>query len=141
MKLGCLGAISLFACLFIIGGLVGPGNHSPSLSRSVVARSAIDVELDTLLADYKANEVWADATYKGKLIRTTGVLGDIKKDILDNPYVTLGHGRDFEIPEVQCSLASSHEKAAESLRKGQMITVVGSVSGLLMNVQMDDCTF
>jgi putative nucleic acid binding protein len=84
----------------------------------------------------------ADAAYKGKRVRITGgIVDDIKKDILDQPYVTIGTGLLFEIPQVQCTLSGEQVATAARLNKGDRVTVTGEVSGLLMNVQMKDCEF
>ena len=92
-----------------------------------------------LLTDYKDNEVSADIDYKGSFIEVAGVVGEIKKDILGKPYVTVGHGRDLEIPVVQCVLRPAEVDRATSLHKGDSVTVRGTVTGLLFNVQMTDC--
>jgi tRNA_anti-like len=104
-----------------------------------VAAPADPVELKTLLSEYKDNEVRADAAYKGKRVRVTGKVGDIKKDILNHNYVTVGTGAMFEIPTVQCMLEESSAGAAMQLSKGAKVTVEGSVKGLMMNVLIDDC--
>ena len=63
----------------------------------------------------------------------------MKKDILDEPYVTVGTGAAFEIPQVQCSLRSDQSNKAATLQKGQRVTVRGRVHGLMLNVQLHDC--
>ena len=114
------------------------GGSAPG-SSPAPSEQAIAVDAATLMADYKGNEVRGDAKWKGKTVRVTGIIGDIKKDILDKPFVTLGTGAAFEIPEVQCSLARGQEGKAASLDKGTRATFQGRVSGLMMNVLLDDC--
>jgi exonuclease VII large subunit len=97
------------------------------------------VDIKSLLSEYKDNEVRADSEFKGKNVRVTGKVGDIKKDLLDHMYVTVGTGRQFEIPTVQCMLNAENQGAASSLKKGQTITVEGEVKGLMMNVLIEDC--
>lgn len=107
------------------------------------AKAAAAAEFDNLralLQSYDANEVAADARYKGRSIRVSGIVGDIKKDILNRPYVTLGTGAEFEIPKVQCFLAAAAVSQAASLRPGQMVALEGKVDGLMMNVLLSDCT-
>jgi len=106
------------------------------------AVAANEVSLDSLLSDYKANEVAADQKYKGQTIRTSGVLKEVKKDIADNPFVLVGTNTDpLVIPELQCSLSRSAVQEAARLTRGAPVTVQGSVRGLLLNVQLADCTF
>lgn len=97
------------------------------------------VELKTLLADYKDNEVRADGLYKGKRLRVAGTVGDVKKDLLGGMYVTVGTGKQFEIPTVQCMLEDDQVAKASALKKGGKVTVVGEATGLMMNVLLKPC--
>ena len=99
------------------------------------------VQIETLLSEYKGNEVRADTAYKGKVIETTGIVNTVKKDITDSIYVILGSGAQFEIPEVQCFFDDRLAKKAAALNKGDRVTVRGTVSGLMMNVLVKDCEF
>jgi hypothetical protein len=101
--------------------------------------TAMLVEITTLLGAYEGNEVGADNQYKGKYIQTTGIVGEIKKDILDDLYVTIGTGKQFEIPELQAYFHDSMNKRLGSLKKGQNLTVICKVSGLMMNVLGKSC--
>ena len=97
------------------------------------------VDIKTLLSEYKDNEVRADGAFKGKRIRVEGKVDDVKNDILNQPYVTVGSGQMFEIPSVQCMLESSQAGAAAQLSKGAKVAVEGTVIGLMMNVLIEDC--
>ena len=140
-QLGCLGIIIVVGLLGALSSLFPDSSRGPQTPAAAPAAPAAVVDLVMLLAAYKGNEIAADVNYKGKQIRTTGVVGNVKKNILDRPYVTVGRGHGFEIPEVQCFLAPSHTNQAAALRKGQTITIQGKVDGLMMNVIMSDCTF
>lgn len=101
----------------------------------------VKVSAAELLQAYEGNEVAADARFKGKVVEVTGIVGDIKKDILDDIYVTIGTGKELEIPEVQCFVADGMAGKAGGLAKGAKITAVGTVDGLMMNVLVKDCRF
>lgn len=118
---------------------VTPGS-TPAAGEAAQAGPALDVQLETLLSEYKDNEVRADANYKGKVIKISGKVDDIKKDILNSPYVTVGTGKQFEIPQVQCMLRKDASGAAMQLSKGADVTVIGKVDGLMMNVLVRDCS-
>lgn len=135
-----LGYVALFlgATLACGKGRSSSGNDSPA-PNSGPSEMAVTVEASQLIADYKGNEVRGDARWKGKLVKVTGIVDDIKKDIMDVPFVTLGTGAMFEIPTVQCSLKGGQEGKAATLQKGQKLTMTGRVSGLMMNVLLDDC--
>ena len=107
--------------------------------RGLVARAATRVSIEKLLGEYKDNEVRADGQFKDKVVQVTGVVGDVKKDITDSIYVIVGTGQPFEVPEVQCFIASGQEKRAAALSKGGKVTVRGRVGGLMINVLVHDC--
>lgn len=119
-------------------------NTSGSSSRSVSPAKAsseqvMQVNIRTILAAYENNEVGADNQYKGKLIEVTGIVDNIKKDIMNNLYVTLGTGAQFEIPQIQAFFDDSMNNQLGQLRKRQQLTVVCRVDGLMMNVLAKDC--
>lgn len=120
------------------------GKSSRSGSRDEGSKpTAPDVKISAaeLLQAYAGNEVAADSRFKGKVVEVTGIVGEIKKDILDDIYVTIGTGKDFEIPEVQCFIADDMAQKAGTLAKGSKITAVGTVDGLMMNVLVKGCRF
>jgi hypothetical protein len=140
---GGLGVLCVGPCL--LGGVVsalGGASKAPTARASAKpAESAKPVDIRTLLGEYRDNEVRADANYKGQVIQTTGLVNDIKRDILDSIYVTVGTGALLEIPEVQCLLDEVHAKKAATLSRGSRVTVRGRVDGLMMNVLVKDCEF
>jgi hypothetical protein len=104
-------------------------------------QAAKQVEIRTLLREYADNEVRADSNFKDQVIQTVGIVDDVKKDITNSIYVTLGTGKQFEIPQVQCFFDDAQAQKAASLSKGAKIGVRGRVSGLMMNVLVQDCEF
>jgi hypothetical protein len=112
---------------------------APTKARDFSDRPALHADAKDILEAYKNNEVRADGQYKDKIVEIRGKVGDVKKDITDSIYVTVGTGADFEIPEVQCFVKDSETKAAAALNKGDDVTVHGHVDGLLMNVLVKDC--
>lgn len=119
----------------------GGGTASAAAAEKKPEATPTAVEIRKLLAEYSDNEVRADSTFKGQFIQTTGIVDDVKKDIMDSIYVTLGTGRQFEIPQVQCFFDDAHAKEAAALSKGTRVTVRGRVDGLMMNVLVRDCEF
>jgi hypothetical protein len=88
-----------------------------------------------LIAEYEANEVSADNTFKGKTFYVAGTVVDIKKDILGKIYVILD-GENI-IRRVQCYFEDA--ETAGKMSKGMNVTFKGKCSGLMMNVLMKDC--
>lgn len=100
----------------------------------------VTVTIRDLLKDYSGNELAADAKYKGKLVGVAGYVDQIKKDITDEPYVTLGTGKEFEIPQAQLYFGEGAEGVLATLKKGQTAVVICRCDGLMMNVILKDCT-
>jgi len=88
---------------------------------------------------YKANEVAADAKYKGKLVEISGTVDTIGKDILNTPYISLEGYKYAILDKVQCMFAKSDESKLIDISKGQQITLKGKVSGKLGNIVVNDC--
>ncbi|WP_198170319.1 OB-fold protein [Mucilaginibacter arboris] len=88
-----------------------------------------------LTATYEANEVAADENFKGKTFYVTGTITDIKKDVLDNIYVTLKGNEMFR--QVQCFFED--KETAAQMHKGMKVTFKGTCDGLMINVLMKDC--
>jgi hypothetical protein len=102
--------------------------------------SAEDEKLRQLLAQYKDNEVRADSIYKGKMVQFGGIVGEVKKDITDTIYVTVGTG-EWQFHEVQCFFDDSKAPETAALTRGQHVRMRGTVAGLMMDVLVKNCDF
>lgn len=99
----------------------------------------VDIEITApeLYRAYEANEVSADEQYKGKKMAITGVVGNIGKDILDNPYLSL---KVDYFQSVNCYFSDKNNKIISRISKGQKVTIVGECAGLtLTDVVVQDC--
>ncbi|RYE04887.1 MAG: hypothetical protein EOP33_08245 [Rickettsiaceae bacterium] len=96
--------------------------------QTIGARQLVDL--------YQENEVKADKDFKGKTFYVQGTVSEIKKDVMDDIYVTLEG--DGMLREVQCYF--DNEDIAADFKKGQRVTFKGKCDGLMMNVLMKDCT-
>lgn len=108
----------------------------PTTETAAPEVAAIAIDAPTLLSQYDANEVKADNMFKGKVLRITGRVGDIKKDIMDDVYVTLQDNDKYSIRSVQCFIEDA--AVAANLTQGQQVTIEGKCDGLLMNVLVKD---
>lgn len=94
----------------------------------------VDVTARKLFADYEANEVSADEMYKGKVLRVSGTISKIGKDVLDTPYVELSASDVFG---VQCMFDDTG--ALGSLKRGKKLTLRCKGDGKLGNVILRGC--
>jgi hypothetical protein len=100
---------------------------------------AYTLSANQLVSDYEANEVAADAKYKGVTVVVSGSIESIGKDIMDQAYVVIG-GQGF-LDGVQCTFTKGEESSVARLSKGQQVTIKGEVSGKMIgNVLINKCT-
>jgi hypothetical protein len=94
-----------------------------------------------LYKQYDANPIAADAKYRYKTMTIAGVISDIDRDILGNPYIIL-RGDEYGFQGVQCTFSTEHEEVIATLKKGQTIAIIGEIKGtFLINIMVDDCQF
>lgn len=134
-----VGVVIVF--FIIVGSLGNNDTKTASTSASIDQPpvQAIKVSAETLMRDYTANEVAADAKYKDKLIEVSGVISSIGKDILNKPYVALQ--TSDVIFTVQCMFDPSASSKLVNLTKDKSITVTGTMSGKMGNVILKQCGF
>ena len=99
----------------------------------------IKVSAIQLYDAYQANEVSADAQYKGKTVQISGVVNSIAKDIVDTPYITLKTS-ESSFFNVQCVFSKTDEALLTKIQKGQSIVLQGEVSGKMGNVLIRGCS-
>jgi len=132
-----IGIAVIFVGLIALGIIVGDDKKASSSGTSQEAapkENVITVGVEELCKEYAKNEIAADKKYKGNLVKITGRVDDVKKDIMDSLYVTLKRQGDFELCQPQCFFDDEHEDQLANLNKGQKITIIGRVDGLMMNV-------
>lgn len=117
-------------------GATDGGSESAS---AAAAASGPSVTASALVKEYEDNEVKADAKYKGKVIVVEGKVQEIGKDLFDDIYVVIG-GTGL-LDGVQCAFGDEATDVVASLGKGDSVKIEGTVSGLLGNVQLEDCRF
>ncbi|MDP1625314.1 MAG: hypothetical protein Q8L64_06160 [bacterium] len=99
----------------------------------------IKVTADQLMNEYNANEISAEAKYKGKVIQVSGTVESIGKDIVGSAYIALRTGGEYSISSVQCMFPKSAESALAQVSKEERIVLEGQVSGKLGNVIVRSC--
>lgn len=130
--------------IFIIGKNIGTSSavvtNNNQNANTEQQKPAIKVTATKMIADYKANEVAADATYKGNMIEVMGQVSTIGKDIADMPYITLTNGEQYSFDSIQCMFTKEQESELATVVKGKTITLSGKVSGKLGNIIVRGCS-
>jgi hypothetical protein len=139
------GIVGIIFVVGIIGNLLPESTPKAEDVSSIpvkeeVVEPAIKVTAVKLASDYEANEVSADANYKGKTLEVTGTISTIGKDILDTPYVALSDGKQYSITSIQCMFDKSDQDQLTSLSKDTKITLQGRGAGKLGNILLRECS-
>lgn len=136
--------IYVLLVLSFIGSLGGSKNSNSTATggaQEATPEVALTVTASKLTADYKDNEVAADAKYKDKLLEISGTVDTIGKDVLDTPYISFQTDNQYEIiNRIQCMFGKNDIAALSSVTKGQKITLRGTGGGKLGNIVVNGCT-
>ena len=108
--------------------------------RAATTRTApeIAVSAEQLSADYRGDAAAADARYKGRLLKVSGVVDGIGKNIVNNAYLTL---RTASMPvAVHAQLESSQTPRAATLARGDRVSLVCTGRGMTDGAPLvDEC--
>ena len=119
-----------------------PVDAAPAVD--VAARQVLDVDAGApieitarqLYAAYDANEVSADAKYRGRLLEITGIITKIGKDAFGNPYVEIATQNEFS----GVVAAFDSVDAVISLKKGYKLVARCRGAGMALgSPALDDC--
>lgn len=133
-------AVIVFFIIVGSSGSSNPASTSSVVQEQAVSEPAVAVTASKLASDYEANEVSADAKYKGKILEVTGTISNIGKDILDTPYVALSDGKQYSITSIQCMFDKSDQGQLAALSKDAKITLSGRGDGKLGNILLRECS-
>ena len=128
----------VLAIFIILGG--GSLDTDGDAEKISVATPDYVLSANKLFKEYDKNSVAADAKYEGKIVKVSGTIQSIGKDIIDTAYLVIG-GSGF-LDGVQCMLPRGQEGLVANVSKGQYVTLKGKVSGQIMgNVIVNNCSF
>jgi hypothetical protein len=95
------------------------------------------------VSQFVANEIAANAKFEDRQLIVSGTVDKIGDDILGTPYVVLrgDESNEFNLRNVQCMFPDEAKPSLARLEIGYRISIVGTCSGLMMNVFLEDCRF
>lgn len=129
---GCA-AVLLICALFVLAMLFIDDVEE---SKEIVAK----MSAPSLYVIYSKNEIDADDKYKDKYLEIDGYADVVGKNVVGSPYITL-LTNDL-VGRVQCMIADQSVSKAATIKKGQLVTLVGKCNGKeLVNIVLYECTF
>lgn len=101
----------------------------------------IEITVGEMLSAYEENGEAADAKFKNKILKVTGIVKRIEaKDTLDIYYITLTDAeKTLLLIDVRCFFDRKHGPELNLLTSGQTVTVQGKYDGSMINIRMSDC--
>jgi len=129
-----LGIVAAVVVLMIIGGLTESSDKEADTQQE--AESLPTIAASELAFAYEQNTVAADARFKGKRFKISGVITNINTGITGKPYVVLQGVNQFMGPQFQ--FAKESNEALARLQKGMLITMVCTGRGDVAKTPMSD---
>lgn len=99
---------------------------------------AVRVSAPSLMSEYLTNELRADGEFKGRVLVVSGEVDSVKRDILNQAYVTLR--TENAIRRVQCVFDEGLVGQIVNLTPGDQVTISGACEGLMGNVLLKHCS-
>ena len=138
-----IGFVVIVLCIAIVfavdsylqGGLSFGSQDAPSISEGVVIPEITAEQLSTA---YAADETASDKLYKGNLLKVTGKVNSVNKNLVGVYFVKLSGG-GIEAWEIQCMFDEQYGSEVEQLQKNDVVTVKGMCDGYYMSIKMKDC--
>jgi hypothetical protein len=122
----------------VVSGISG-GTKSSTASKAAPSINYTSYDLKGMIAEYDANQIAADAKFKGYNVKLSGYVGNISKDILGDAYITVNPVADANYygTHVQCYM---EESEATKTGNGRPVTVGGKVKGMSLGIiGVEDC--
>ena len=131
MKLRHIIALGLFGLL----ALTAAGCGDPKEEGNSEFRY-IEIDAKDLDSEYEENRVAADAEYKGKVLRVTGVISRIGHTLHGERYLNL----KTEFSYIRCYWSKKHKRDFTAMKPGKQVEIececAGKVEGGLV---LNDC--
>jgi len=98
-----------------------------SYQAQLVPSGVIEITAKELYEAFKANELQADNKYKGKAVKVTGKVIQVKKDLYNKYYIEIEGTSVYH--KVRAYVQDSQLSRISNLMGGQTVTVVGQCDG------------
>ena len=137
-----------FWVLIVIILVIGIGSSGDSKNNTIQTSTSteqksqvkqeevMEVDYTLLHQDYMDNPISADAKYKGKILKLTGEVYNIDREIAGNTYITFNIGGQYSFKDVRITFKKSEESKVAQLKKGQTVTIKGECIGTLLRLDL-----
>jgi tRNA_anti-like len=123
-----LGAIGLLIGLYMFN------KKDPNLSK---VKPDYVIEVTSLVNEFSQDENAASAKYVDKVLEVTGPVQGIEPTSDSTMNVTLS--AENQMAGVICSFKSTADPSSQNIKEGEIITIRGVCSGMLMDILLNNC--
>jgi hypothetical protein len=123
--------------LGVIGGLIGLymyNKKNPDLSK---VKADYALQVSELVNEFNQDETSASAKYIDKVVEVTGPVASIETISDSTMNITLANVD--QMSGVICTFHGITQPSSNEIKEGEIITVRGVCSGMLMDVLLNDC--
>jgi len=141
--------LTVFLALFILGifgaSSGSKGTSTKSTTNKTVAEptkvEALEVDALSFVTEFDKNQLKAEETYKGKVVKLSATIKNISEDIVGSPYLSLEPvGNKMFGTSIKCVFKD--QSALTSVENGISVTVQGTVASQSLGIiQLNDCSF
>lgn len=105
-----------------------------------VPEEIVEVDLESFVAEYDANQISAEKKYTGKTISTSGYIDNISEDILGKIYVSVNPTDEEYYFGTYIQCFPTDEDSVLTLTNGDPISIKGLVDDQSLGIiGIDDC--
>jgi pectate lyase len=128
----------LLGLLILVALAAGTGFYlyNKPAEKTVSDDAAYTVEAPALFSEYESNEMQANTKYLNKVVEVKGKIASVSPK--DAQGVTIALDANNEMFGVSCQVSETEGLA--TLKEGDMVTVKGLCTGLLMDVVLVKCS-
>lgn len=127
-------AVLLLGLIGIITGIYMYTKKSPDLSK---VKADFVLQVSELVNDFNQDEAAASAKYIDKVVEVTGLVSTI--EIAGDSTMNVTLVNKDQMSGVICTFHDFANPASIEFKEGEIITVRGVCSGMLMDVLLNDC--
>jgi hypothetical protein len=98
----------------------------------------LEITAEELSSDYAMDEMAADKLYKGNILKVTGKVSSVNKNLMGVYFIKLSGG-GIEDWEIQCTFDKQNSSDIADVVPNDTVTIMGTCDGYFMSVKMKDC--
>ncbi|HPG11954.1 MAG TPA: hypothetical protein PLU37_10510 [Chitinophagaceae bacterium] len=119
------------AIILVTVGLYAFSEYNRKVKDLSKVKADMEISAADILAEYEKDEAASNQLYLDKVIAVKGTVKSLEKN--DKGHYSVVLGNENSMASVRCSMDSIHQRKAEDLVTGSVVTVKGACTGFNSN--------